>query len=247
MNPPCPAIILVHPQMGENIGAAARAMLNFGLEDLRLVNPRDGWPNKAATDMSSGALEKMPPVQVFDTLQEALADLHYVLATTARPRDMVKEVFTPAEAGKETQNAQRAGLKTGLVFGAERAGLSNDDIALCNAMINIPTNPDFSSLNLGQSVLLVASTLFFTQNNREEGRTLKQGESFPVTHDKLEEFLVRMENELQEGGFFRSKELKPTMIRNIRNIFTRTNLTDQEVRTLHGVLTSLTRQKKPSE
>lgn len=245
---PKPAIILDHPQMGENIGAAARAMLNFGLEELRLVAPRDGWPSKAAEDMAVGALEKMPPVKVFDTLAEALGDLHRVLATTARPRDMVKEVFTPQTAALNLHEATATGQKTGLVFGGERAGLSNDDVALCNGIITIPTNPDFSSINLGQAVLLVASAWFGTQKQAQDAppHHIPQGDSFPVTQDRLEEFLTRLEGELEQGGFFRSEGLKPTMVRNIRNIFTRPSLTDQEVRTLHGIVSALKKNKHTS-
>lgn len=151
-----PAIILVNPQMGENIGAAARAMLNFGITGLRLVNPRDGWPSAQAEAMSVGALEKMPPVQVFDSTEEALADCHYVYATTARPRDMTKPVFTAKGAARDMHERQAQGQKIGILFGAERSGLDNDDVALAHAVLTIPANPDFTSLNLGQGVLLVA-------------------------------------------------------------------------------------------
>lgn len=230
-----PAIILVRPQMGENIGAAARAMLNFGLTDLRLVAPRDGWPNARAVEMSSGALDIMPAPQVYDTLSKAISDLHHVYATTARRRDVVKPVFTPDSA--ITESGKKAG-KSGFVFGPERTGLENDDIALCDALINIPTNPEFSSINLGQSVLLLAYT-YGQANIDAPAMELPQGDSFPVTQEKFDEFFVRLENALDDGGFFKSEGLKPTMIRNIRAIFSRAGLTDQEVRTLHGVLSAL--------
>lgn len=235
------SIILVRPQMGENIGAAARAMLNFGLVDLRIVAPRDGWPNQKAIDMSAGAFDILPPPRIFDTLAGAIADLHKVYATTARRRDMVKPVFSPETAAQALSEKE----KTGFVFGAERSGLENDEIALCHGIINIQTNPEFSSLNLGQSVLLIANALSqTTQSHKHEAASLPYGDSFPVTQDKLEEFLIRLEGTLEDGGFFKARDLKPTMLRNIRAIFTRNNLSDQEVRTLHGVVSAMIGQKK---
>lgn len=233
---PSPTIILLEPQMGENIGAAARAMLNFGLTDLRLINPRDGWPNQAAIHMSSGALDTINP-QLFETLEDAIADLNYVLATTARPRDMVKPIFTPRTAASEIQERSETGQKTGFLFGRERNGLENDEIARCQGLITVPTNPDFSSLNLGQSVLLLAYEWFSASTNAEK-QTLPPGDNFPVSQEKLEEFLIRLDQELENHNFYKTENLKPTMQRNIRNIFTRTNLTDQETRTLHGILSA---------
>jgi len=229
--------ILVRPQMGENIGAAARAMANFGLADLRLVSPRDGWPNERAIDMGAGAFDSMG-VQVFDTLDEASNDLNKLYATTARRRDMVKPVFTPDAAVKDgAKLLQNSDSKIGFVFGPERTGLENDEVARCHGIINVPTNPDFSSLNLAQCVLLMAYAL-----NRFEAATeieLPMGHSAPVTQDRLDEFLTRLENELETHHFFKSEDLKPTMLRNIRNIFMRGDLTDQEVKTLHGVVSAL--------
>ncbi|HBR69185.1 MAG TPA: rRNA methyltransferase [Rhodospirillaceae bacterium] len=233
-----PTIILVDPQMGENIGAAARAMHNFGLDELRLVNPRDGWPSANAITMDAGALERMQPVRVFQTLAEAIADLHFVVATTARPRDMIKPVFTPRGAATEINTHTNNNQKTGIVFGAERMGLINDDIALCHAIATIPCNPDFSSFNLAQAVLLMAYE-WMAQNDQTPGHTLNTGDSFPATQDKCEEFLSRLEFELNQRGFFRTEEIRPTMKRNIRNIFVRAGITDQEIRTLHGVVSSL--------
>lgn len=238
-----PVIILVAPQMGENIGAAARAMFNFGLRDLRLVAPRDGWPSFEAERNAAGALEKMNPVQVFDTLQEAIADLHFVLATTARPRDMVKDVYTPPAA--IAAFSAREGQKCGLIFGGERAGLSNDHIALAQGIITIPTNPDFSSLNLGQSVLLVCWEWMRAHNDAQPIRTT-HGDSFPATQDKLEEFFKRLEAELDDGKFFKAPDLKPTMIRNIRAMLTRMDMSDQELRTVHGMVSALLNTDKKS-
>lgn len=238
-----PSIILVNPQMGANIGAAARVMFNFGLTDLRLVSPRDGWPNIEAERNSAGALEAMPDVQVFNTLADAVADLHFVLATTARPRDMVKSVYTPQMASSEMRKRAQEGMGCGFVFGAERTGLVNDDIAICHGIINIPTNPDFSSLNLGQAVLLCAWEWFRTQDETH-GLALPVGDSFPAKLEDLMGFLDRLENALDDGGFFKAPDLKPTMLRNIRAMFTRSGLTDQELRTLHGILSALADTKK---
>lgn len=231
------AIILVHPQMGENIGAAARAMANFGLSDLRLVKPRDGWPNERANDTASGAFDHMPAPQLFETLEEAIKDLNKTYATTARSRDMVKPVFTP-DAAIEDSLALGDDAKIGFVFGPERTGLENEELSHCNAIINVPTNPDFSSLNLGQCVLLIAYALSRHCLEAEEV-VLPVGDSMPVSQDKLDEFIDRLETSLEDADFFKADNLKPTMTRNIRNIFTRGDLSDQEVRTLHGILTAL--------
>lgn len=241
-----PCVILVRPQMGENIGAAARAMFNFGLERLRIVAPRDGWPNVRATDMAAGALEKMPPVEVFETLQDAAADLHHLYATTARPRDMVKPVLTPAAAAADCVRRSAERQRTGFVFGAERAGLSNDEIALCQSIVNIPANPEFSSLNLGQAVLLLAYEHFQATANTP-ARQLDFGKSCPAPQAKLEEFLTRLEGELENSGFFRTTEQKPVMARNLRAMFTRAELSEQDVSTFHGIVTALIRHKKAPE
>lgn len=235
-----PAIILIEPQMGENIGAAARAMLNCGLTDLRIVNPRDGWPNERAHAMSSGALERMPPVQVFTSTEDAVADLQCVYATTARPRDMVKPVFTARGAADDIK--ARAGQKTGYLFGPERAGLSNDDVALAHAIVTIPMNPDFSSLNLGQGVLLCAYEWF--QAMDDTPALINPDEDAVAPHGELNELFVRLENELADGGFFRTQELRPNVMRNLKNMFVRMGMTSQEARTFHGIITTLTGKKK---
>lgn len=235
-----PAIILVEPQMGENIGAAARAMLNCGLTDLRIVNPRDGWPNERADAMSSGALERMPPVRVFGSTAEAVADLHFVYATTARPRDMIKPVFTARGAADDIK--ARVNEKSGYLFGPERAGLSNDDVALAHAIVTIPMNPDFSSLNLGQGVLLCAYEWF--QAMDATPALINPPEEEIAPHGELQELFDRLEHELSEGGFFRTQELRPNVMRNLKNMFLRGNLTSQEVRTFHGIITTLIGRKK---
>ncbi len=237
-----PLIILVNPQMGENIGASARAMRNFGLKTLRLVNPRDGWPNPKAEEMSAKALSDMPPVQVFDTLQAATADLHHLYATTARSRDIIKPVFTPKAACAESFSRLQTGQKIGFVFGAERTGLTNDEVALCQSLVHIPCDPAFSSLNLAQAVLLMAYEHFQCAHETPD-KTLDFGKALPAEQDKLEEFLVRLETELEAGGFFRAPELRPTVMGNIRALFLRSEPTAQEIKTLHGVVTALGQKK----
>lgn len=231
------SVILVNPQMGENIGAAARAMYNFGLTDLRLVAPRDGWPSEKAVTMSAGALDSMPPVQVFENLPSAMADLHFVLGTTARPRYMVKPAFTPEQAVAEGLKRKQSGQNIGILFGAERTGLLNDEITACHGIVTIPTNPEFSSLNLGQSVLLLAYE--WMRQNPQDFSPLVNESVPPATHKDLEVFLTRLEQELEDARFFRTEKLLPIMKRNIRNIFTRADITDQELRTLHGIISAL--------
>lgn len=232
-----PVVILVDPQMGENIGAAARAMLNCGLTELRIVNPRDGWPNERANAMSSGAIEKMPPVKVYATTAEAVADLHHVYATTARPRDMVKQVMTARDAAADMRVRSDGGQRLGLLFGAERMGLVNEDVAFAGTVITIPLNPGFSSLNLGQAVLLVSYE--WMMSGDRSAPNLTTGGSFPATQDSITELFGRLEVELQDGGFFRAAEMKPTVVRNLRALLTRAQMTDQEVKTFHGVISAL--------
>jgi tRNA/rRNA methyltransferase len=242
-----PVIVLVNPQMGENIGAAARAMLNCGIDELRIVNPRDGWPNEKANIMSSGAFEKMPPVKVYPTTAEALVDCHYTYATTARIRDMVKPVFTAKEAAEDCRSREAQGQRCAYLFGAERAGLDNEDVALSHAIITIPVNPDFSSLNLGQGVLLCAYEWF--QFNAVKGlpRTatteLGAKEELPAPHAELDNLYNRLEEELRAGHFFRTQEMQPTVMRNLKNMLGRTEMTSQEVNTFHGLITALTGKK----
>lgn len=234
-------IILNKPQMGENIGAAARSMLNFGLEDLRLVKPRDGWPSQRANANASGALEIMPQVRIFDTLREATADLHFTFATTVRTRDMVKPSYMSEAAILEGNRRVKQGQNVGIVFGAEQSGLSNEDISLCQAIISVPTNPDFSSLNLGQAVLLMSYEWMRSQNDSISSPCPKvdMGENLPAKQCDIQKFVQRLEDDLEDRKFFRTKDLKPTMINNIRNIFTRADINDKELRMLHGILSAL--------
>jgi tRNA/rRNA methyltransferase len=237
-----PAIILVAPQMGENIGAAARAMANFNLNDLRLIAPRDGWPSNAATANAVGALDILNPVQVFDNTAEALKEFHTVYATTARPRDMRKKVFTPHEAAKTIAQDRTNGKRSAILFGGERAGLSNDDVALAHHIISVPVNPDFASLNLAQSVLLMAYEINL-RNDTTVPIVMPIGDSAPANHDEVNELMMRLENELETHNFFRNPNMRPTMMRNIRNLFSRTGMTEQEAKTFHGIISALVGKK----
>ena len=237
-----PAIILVSPQMGENIGAAARAMANFGLQNLSLINPRDGWPSETAKANSVGALDVLAPVQVYKNTCDVLKDYHVVYATTARPRDMRKKVFTPAEAVKQMHEDDNKELKSAIMFGGERSGLTNEDTALANHIITVPTNPDFSSLNLAQSVLLMSYEIN-NQSDRTVSINMPVGDSALATHDELNDMINRLENELDQHKFFQNQDMRPSMMRNIRNLFSRADMTEQEVRTFHGIISSLTGKK----
>lgn len=240
--PLAPAIILVRPQLGQNIGMCTRAMLNCAVTELRIVAPRDGWPNDDAIASSSGAASLLDNAKLFDTTAEAVADLEFVLATTARERGMVKEAYTAEAAGRliQQKNANSTVQKCGIMFGPERTGLENDDIALANAILHIPLNPGFSSLNLAQAVLLVCYNWLSADNPFSAGDiTVSMGDTAPANKDEIENLLVRLENALEEGNFFRSPEQRPTIMRNIRNFFFRSAPTQQDIRTLHGVFANL--------
>ena len=243
-----PAVILVNPQLGENIGMCARAMLNCGVTELRLVAPRDGWPNPAAITSSSGAIEILDNAKVYATTAEAVADLEYVFATTARGRDMVKDVYTAEAAGKkirETNARAAAGeQKCGILFGPERTGLQNDDVVLANAILHIPLNPGFSSLNLAQAVLLVCYSWLSADNPFASGEVLPAlGETAPATRGEIDMLMAHLEDELERNKFFKNPDQRPTIMRNIRNFFFRSGATQQDVRTLHGVFSCLTGKK----
>ncbi|MGE5146517.1 MAG: RNA methyltransferase [Candidatus Eiseniibacteriota bacterium] len=235
-----PAIVLVTSQLGENIGASARAMLNCGLADLRLVRPRDGWPNDYAIKAASGADAVLQGAEVFAATKAAIADLQRVYATTARPRDLVKRVIGPREAAAEMRAAVAAGERVGVLFGPERMGLHNDDVTLADTIIEVPLNPAFSSLNLAQAVLIVAYEWRMAGGAVPLGDGLMPtGIARPATREELIGFFEHLEAELDDCGFLRPPEKRPAMVRNIRNLFQRAGLTDQEVRTLRGIVTGL--------
>ena len=240
---PPPVVILVDPQLGENIGAAARAMLNCGLTELRLVRPRDGWPNPKAEAAASGADSVLRAVRLFDQTIEAIADLNYVVATTARRRDMVKPVFTPNAAASELRARAAAGQRCGILFGPERTGLFNDDVPLADSILTVPLNPAFSSLNVAQAVLLVAHG-WYSAGDQTPERELWTGGSRPATKAELDNLFRHLESELDTGGFFTSEEQAPSMTRNLRNMLQRAGMTEQEVRTFHGVITALVAKRR---
>ncbi|MGO1120844.1 RNA methyltransferase [Rhodovibrionaceae bacterium A322] len=239
-----PCIILVGPQLGENIGMVARAMLNCGLTDLRLVRPRDGWPSEKAEAASSGALEVVRGARVFDTTEEAVADLQRLYVTTARSRYMIKPVVTPRQASGEMRRLISAGQKVGVVFGPEKAGLNNEDVALGDAILQVPLNPAFSSLNLAQAVLLVGHE-WFQAADETAPVTVSFGEAIPAKRETFLGFMDRLNKTLDEVGFFYPEEKKPVMQRNLRNLFQRIQMSEQEVGTLHGIVSALLGAKMP--
>lgn len=240
-----PAIILIDPQLGENIGMVARAMLNCGLTDLRLVRPRDGWPSEQAQAASSGALDKGVVARVYETTAEAIADCRIVLATTARPREMIKTVLTPREAAAQVRVESAGGTACGILFGAERAGLQNEDVALADAIVTVPLNPDFTSLNLAQAVLLFGYEWFCSGDDTPAAQ-LSTGDTEIATKDSVAGLVGRLEEALDAHHFFREPKMKPSIMRNLTNLFARMRITEQEVSTFHGIISALT-GKKPAQ
>ncbi|MCY4336857.1 MAG: RNA methyltransferase [Litoreibacter sp.] len=236
---PQPVMVLVGPQMGENIGAAARGMLNFGLEHMRLVAPRDGWPNPAATATASGAARVLDKVGVFDTTAGAIGDMDYVYATTARPRDMTTRVVTPEQAMGEARALIADGKRVGVLFGAERAGLENADIALANAIVTVPVNPGFASLNLAQCVLLTA---YEWRRQSEEG-VIEAPEIPQASQIEVEKLYTHFEERLEVAGFFFPETKAASMKLHLRNMLSRMPLTPQDVQIFHGMLRQFVRWK----
>ena len=236
-----PAFVLVRPQLGENIGSAARAMLNFGLSDLRLVTPREPWPNERAVASSSGAEAVTSNARLYDSAPTAIADLQFVYAASARPRDMQKPILTAEEGAKRLREHIAAGDAAGVLFGPERTGLTNDDLTLAEAIIEIPANPAFASLNLAHAVLLIGYEWFVAGEQRVGRPQLKRRHrrSGKASNEEVLEFFEHLERELEEAGFLYPPEKIPRMTRNIRNMFHRAGLTEQDVSTLRGVVKAL--------
>lgn len=241
-----PIIILVEPQLAENIGMVARAMANFGLSELRLVSPRNGWPKKGAHSAASGAVHVLEAARLYDTAREAIADLNYVFATTARERGQMKRVFAPEAAMREAQGRIGEGQGVGILFGRERTGLENDEVSLADSIITFPVDPKFSSLNLAQAVLLVS----YEWRKLATGGALPfSGEirSPPAAREMLASFFDYVEAELEAVNFY-PEDKKPIMARNMRDIFHRLAMTEQDVRTLRGAIRALAegrRLRKP--
>jgi tRNA/rRNA methyltransferase len=249
---PAPRVVLVNPQLGENIGMAARAMANFGLFDLCLVDPREGWDRERAVNAASGAVETVDKLTVFNTLPEALQDRHYVYATTARPRDMVKHVITPEQAGLDMRARIKRGENVAMLFGRERWGLNNDEVSLADVIVSAPVNAAYASLNIAQAVLLMGYEWFkhdatsLGQATPEldaiAGPGLQMPDTRIATKEELYGFYDHLEAELDTAGFFKTDKLKPSMMRNLRNLFARATLSEQEVRSMRGVVSSLVRK-----
>ena len=241
--PAGPVIVLVEPQLGENIGAAARAMANFGLTRLRLVRPRQGWPNDKARMMATGADRILERAELYDTLADAVADCSFVLAATARAHDQAKPVIGAAAAAAEIAPRIGAGEIVAVVFGRERNGLHNDEVALADRIVTLPVNPAFASLNLAQAVVIVAYEWFKLISAGKLPFAMPE-KSPPAPKEQLLAFFAALERELEKVEFFRPPDKRETMQINLRNIFTRMQATQQDVRTLHGVIMAIAEGRK---
>jgi len=245
-----PVIILVRPQLAENIGMCARAMANFGLSEMRLVAPRDGWPQKTrmkkgAFQAAAGATDILDRAQLFETIEAATADLHHIWATTARERGQAKPVQAPSQAMGEAAMRITAGQRVGILYGPERTGLENDDVALASAIITFPVNPQFASLNLAQAVLLNGYE-WFRQASGEAPPFVMPEMSPPATRETLNAFFDFLEGHLTRARYFWPEKKKPVMVRNLRNIVHRLNPSEQDIRTLRGAVDWLVKRGKPA-
>lgn len=249
-----PVILLKDAQLADNIGMVARAMGNFGLDALRLIAPRDGWPNDKARIAASGANYIIDHAQSYDTLEPAVSDLNWCVATTARQRDLRKPVMTPAQAIAEMRRRIATGERCGILFGGESSGLENRDIAVADAVVMIPVNPQFASLNLAQATLLLGYEWLKDQPTATLGRVtalervlatgLQMGHDRPATKAQLLQFFGHLEGELEARGFFNPPEKRPKLEVSLRTMFTRMAATDQEVRTLRGIVATLVSSKR---
>lgn len=248
-----PAVLLMEPQIPENIGMVARAMGNFGLSQLRVIGPRDGWPNEKARAVASGAAAIIDDAKLTGSLEEAVSDLNWVAATTARQRDMRKPVMTPAEAVQEIHSRILRGERCGILFGRERHGLLSDEVALADAIVMIPINNRFASLNLAQAALLLGYEWLKTSGAGSLGRVttyekpvasgVHMGNDQPAAKADLMGFFEHLEAELERLGFFHPSGGRHVVVRNLRTMFTRSELTQQEVRTLRGIVATLAHGK----
>ena len=240
---PQPAMILVRPQMGENIGGAARAMWNFGLDRMRVVAPRDGWPNEKAVAMASGAGRLLDEAGHFASTAEAVGDCHYVFATTARQRGLTKPVVSPERAMQLAAEKIAAGEKVAVLFGPERAGLENDDIVQANVIVTVPVNPEFPSLNLAQCVLLTGYEWQRATGEAEPARMEMAGTDWAETHE-IEALARHYDARLTEAGFYFPEHKAAHMQRNMRNLWSRMPLTRADVQILHGIMRQMVRWKE---
>ena len=230
-----PAIILVCPQLAENIGMTARAMMNCGLTHLRLVTPRENHLSAKAIAASSGADEILQNAAVYASVQDAIADLNAVYATTARRRNQIKTIYTAETIMKPVHNLLNSGNKCGIMFGPERTGLENDDVSIADAVIEIPLNPKHCSLNLSQAVLLVGYEWYKSTINVPAMQFITNATHL-ANKEQLTNFFAFLEHELQDFKNLQDEEKRPTLLRNLHNIFTRSNLTEQDINTLYGII-----------
>ena len=234
-----PAIVLVNPQMGENIGATARAMANFGLVDLRLVNPRDGWPNQAATANAAKATHVIEATRIFATLEDAVADLHFVFATTARQRGMLKPVRGPREAAATLRERHGVGQNTGILFGRERWGLESSEILLADEIVTFPVNPAYASLNVAQAVLLMA---YEWMAGDKPKLPIAAPETRPASKADMRGLYDHLEDALDVAGYFFPESKRARLTENVRVIFQKAELSEQEVHALRGMIAALERK-----
>jgi tRNA/rRNA methyltransferase len=242
---PAPVVVLVEPQLGENIGACARAMANFGLSKLRIVKPRQGWPNERAQVMAAGADRILDGAVIYETLGDAIADCTVVFATTARNHDQAKPVIGPEQAAAQLAPRIAAGETVAILFGRERNGLENEEVARADAILTLPVNPAFASLNLGQAVLICAYEWFKLANGGQLPFTTQE-RSPPAPKQQLAAFFADLERELDRIEFFRPHEKRGTMQTNLLNVFNRMQPTEQDIRSLHGIVMALAEGKKGS-
>lgn len=237
-----PVIILCEPQLGQNIGMVARAMANFGLFELRLVNPRDGWPNEHAVKAASGADHVIENTTVHDSLSDAIGDLHFVIATTARPRDIIKTVRGPVEAATDLRRRHNEGQRTGIMLGRERWGLNNDEIVMADEIVTFPVNPAFASLNIAQATLLISYEWMKSADINPIEKVFAREEEKPAEKHLLVGLVDHLEASLDDAGYFHPPERRSTMAQTVRNIFTHMKLKEQEIQTLRGVIASIERR-----
>lgn len=234
---PPPKIVLVRPQLGENIGKAARAMLNFGLTEMRIVSPRDGWPNESALPAASGADSVIENARLFDTVAEAVSDCSHVYATTVRKRGVSKPVMTPAEAGEKIHGLNAA---SAILFGPERSGLDADEVALAGTIVTVPINPDFSSLNLAQAVILMA----YEWSKGVDLVVPTETDALPpASQFELEGLIAHLETALEPTGYFFPPDRAPTTRRNLRTLITKAGWTAPDISALRGIVSALTKRR----
>lgn len=236
-----PVIILVEPQLGENIGMVARAMANFGLWELRLVNPRDGWPSEQANRAASRADHVIKAVKVYESLAQATGDIQYMVATTARTRDMLKPVFHPKQASLELVRRHRNMQKTAILFGRERWGLNNEEICVADAIVTFPVNPAFASLNIAQAVLLMGYEWLNSSGKDCRGIGPETPDRTPASREQLYSIFNRLEGALEDVHYFFPEEKRPKLVQNLRNLITHAGFTEPELHALHGIIAALQR------